>query len=340
MRKLTFALWCSTLWWLVLTSPAMAVAATPPAATATPSTDEAPTYTGPRAESVNEDTERKIPISFLDKDNDLNKVKLEVKNGTLKVTPTIPGIDDGKEKKQMTLRGTQKDINDTLKSLVYKGALNYVGEDKLTLTFSDAKNNEGKEVIIPITVKNFVASSRVCDPNKSTSGGGYGFWGNWSAGPTISYSLVQYNLADKKSSINAQAAGGGISFRYYSDAELTKFGEMSLSRQRKPKDSVGPFPDPQVGGKYADDTDIRDVPSGCRAQTYEFFSEEKIHSWISLAPTMYAFQEKDADDFGVQFALNIGLFDDIFTIGAGWNLSGDNAGEWFILAGPSIGFGF
>jgi len=55
---------------------------------------------------------------------------------------------------------------------------------------------------------------------------------------------------------------------------------------------------------------------------------------------MYVFQDEDEDDLGVQMALNFGFLNDIFNIGIGWNLSGDNAGEWFILAGPSFGFRF
>lgn len=303
--------------------------------------DEKPKYIGPLAETVHEDTEREIPISISDPDKDLDTVKLEVQNGILKITKSGSVSTTGDNTKQMILSGgSTDDINNSLKSLIYKGNLNFVGQDKLTVTFNDKKNNKDKKVI-SITVNHVSASSQACDPSKTLNGGAQGFWGNWSAGPSLSYSLVQYNLADKKSSLNATAAGVGISFRHYDDTELTKFGETYLNRSRKTKDvqeRKGPIPDGEQ--KWAEDTDITDIPSGCRAETYEFYNEDKIHSWISISPTMYAFQEKNADDFGVQFAINIGFLDDIFTIGAGWNLSGDNAGEWFILAGPSIGFGF
>lgn len=55
---------------------------------------------------------------------------------------------------------------------------------------------------------------------------------------------------------------------------------------------------------------------------------------------MYVFQVENADDFGVQMAINLRFLNDIFNVGIGWNLAGQNAGEWFILAGPSFGFRF
>jgi hypothetical protein len=66
----------------------------------------------------------------------------------------------------------------------------------------------------------------------------------------------------------------------------------------------------------------------------------KIVAFVSVSPTMYVFQEENADKLGVQIAINLGFLNDIFNIGVGWNLSGENAGEWFILAGPSFGFRF
>lgn len=323
----------------------MAQSPTAAAAVAThPNNNKPPTYEGPLQQSVHEDTEHKIPISINDPDEDLRKVELTVKNGTLYVTkPQAPAgnliLDppapkDTHPQKLTISSDKQVDINDTLKSLVYKGNLNYDGADKLTVTFTDSKNNTDKKVI-SIMVNEVSASSRVCDPTKTANGGAYGFGKYFSAGPSLSYSLVQYNLADKKSSLNAQAAGAGISIRIYSQGQLTNYGVRYLGRERQPKNGQK---DPSK--VYAEDTDIEEIPSGCRSQTFEFDDEKKIHSWLSIAPTMYAFQEKNADNFGVQFALNIGFFDDIFTVGAGWNLSGDNAGEWFILAGPSIGFGF
>jgi hypothetical protein len=337
MEKFTALLLCSTLWWLALTNTARGENAF---SSAPANSNVAPEYKGPEALRHIAGTELKIektmPISIHDPDNNLEKVNLEVKYGTLSVTGTEKAIITGPNTHQMTLSGPELDINKTLKTLTYKNNPDFVtGEDKLIVNASDKANKMMEKRTIPITVTQENAASKVCDPTKTTSGGAQGFWGNLSAGPTLSYSLVQYNLADKKSSLNAQAAGAGISIRYYGNDQLANFGAKYLERERKPK--VGPGEPNKI---YAEDTDITDVPSGCRAQTYEFYNEEKIHSWISVSPTMYAFQEKNADNFGVQFAFNIGFLDDIFTIGAGWNLSGDNAGEWFILAGPSIGFGF
>ncbi len=329
MKKVIPIFYVFPLWIIFLTSTVLA--------------NNPPEYKGPDAKVVPEDTDLKIQkISIFDQDHDLKTVKLEVKRGTLTATKVGSVNLSGKGEKTLSLSvptpsaTSEKEINDTLKSLVYKGKLNFHGEDKLTVTSTDARNSESTK-IIPITVLQVNASSQTCDPHKKTTGGAQGFGGNWSAGPSLSYSLIQYNLSDKKSSLNAQAAGAGISIRFYDDDELTKFGENSLNLPRKnPEDPSTPI----GASKWADDTDIKDVPSECRAETYEFNNEEKIHSWISFAPTVYAFQEKNADNLGVQLALNVGFLDDIFTLGAGWNLSGDNAGEWFILFGPSIGFGF
>jgi len=186
----------------------------------------------------------------------------------------------------------------------------------------------------PSTVSNVKPTVSDCDliladPNKKKER--YRGWGNWAVGPTISYSLIQYNLADKKSSLNATAAGVGAAFRFYSSNDLADFGEYQLQRSRKPKGANETM-------KYAEDTTIQDIPPGCRAGTYDINENTKISSLFSFAPAVYAFQEKDADDMGVQLAVNIGIMDDIFSFGAGWNLSGDNAGEWFVLFGPSFAF--
>lgn len=352
MKKVIAFFLVSPIWWLVLTSTTIGAAGAPAPATATPTLapNVAPDYKGPKDLVVKDGKEQKInypwPISIHDPDNNLKEVKLEVKNGTLSVTgkATITGPSTN----LMTLSGTELDINETLKTLTYKNNPDFkVGVDHLIVNAGDDAGKMMEKMTVPITVTQENAASKVCDRTKKASGGVEKWLGNWAAGPTLSYSLVQYNLADKKSSLNATAAGAGISFRYYSDAQLANFGE-SIGRPRYSLTQEGlqggelteNTPPPGENQKWAESTQLTDVPSGCRATTYEFGAEEKIHSWVSISPTIYAFQEKNADNFAVQFAVNLGFFDDIFTIGAGWNLSGDNAGEWFILAGPSIGFGF
>lgn len=345
MKKIMGFFLVSSLWGLALTSTAIAAAGTPEQAA-----NVAPEYKGPQALLVKDGKEQKVsspwPISIHDPNNNLKEVKIEVRYGTLSVTGKTQVA--GSNTNQMTLSGTELEVNEMLKTLTYKNNGDFrVGEDHLTVNASDDAGKMMEQMTIPITVNQENAASEVCDRTKKASGGVEKWLGNWAAGPTLSYSLVQYNLADKKSSLNATAAGAGISFRYYSDAQLANFGE-SIGRPRYSLTQEGlqgaelteNTPPPGEKQKWAEWTQLTDVPSGCRATTYEFGAEEKIHSWVSISPTMYAFQEKNADNFAVQFAVNLGFFDDIFTIGAGWNLSGDNAGEWFILAGPSIGFGF
>lgn len=302
----------------------------------------------PRA--VAEDTDLAITtISVTDVNSDLDQVELSVKNGTLNLTPGGATVLAGAlGTKKLTLQGSEAQLNAALATLQYKGTLNFDGNDILTVITTDKNKNQSSEQA-NITVTPVSASSQICDWSKSGSKlypgdlgtlmkvGGSGL-GNWSAGPAASYSLVQYNLADKKSSLNAKALGAGLSFRYYRSDHLAYFGEKFLNRPSKlsgPSDPSDPIK------KYAEDTVIADIPAGCRAQTLDLTgNDEKIASWYSFAPTLYVFQEENADKLGVQFAFNFGFLNDIFNVGVGWNLSGQNAGEWFLLIGPSYGFRF
>lgn len=309
-----------------------------------------PSIKGLFPRTVAEDTELSITtLSVTDADTDLDQVELSVKNGTLNLTQGGDMIIAGAlDTKTFTLKGSEAQLNTALATLKYKGTLNFDGQDTLTVVSTDTKKNQATEQA-NITVTPVSASSQVCDWTKSGSklypgdlgtlmkvGGNW--LGNWSAGPAASYSLVQYNLADKKSSLNAKALGAGLSFRYYRSDHLAHFGEKFLNRPSKPS---GPSDPSDPIKKYAEDTVIADIPAGCRAQTLDLTgNDEKIASWYSFAPTMYVFQEENADKLGVQFAFNFGFLNDIFNIGVGWNLSGQNAGEWFLLIGPSYGFRF
>lgn len=341
----------STIWGMGLISIAMA--------------DVAPINNGVLPMNVPEDTVRPITtLSVTDVDTatgeKLDKVTLSVKNGKLTVPhvgilaiggtvvrgATLIAGTLGTE--TFTLKGDGTQLNAALKNLEYKGTLNFDGTDVLTIVSTDLKGKEDRDTA-NITVTQVSHSSHVCDWSKSGSklypgdlgsllkvGGDW--LGNWAAGPAASYSLVQYNLADKKSSLNAKALGAGLSFRYYRSDHLTHFWEKFLNRPLKP---IGPSNPTNPKEKYAEDTVIADIPAGCRAQTLDLTgNDEKIASWYSIAPTMYVFQEENADKLGVQFAFNFGFLNDIFNVGVGWNLSGQNAGEWFLLVGPSYGFRF
>ena len=106
--------------------------------------DEAPVNAVPGAQTVAEDTALAFTganlISVTDPDTDLVSTQLTVTNGILNVTlsggATInPG---GNGSADLTVSGTQADINATLASLTYQGNLNFNGGDTLTVLSTDA----------------------------------------------------------------------------------------------------------------------------------------------------------------------------------------------------------
>jgi VCBS repeat-containing protein len=128
--------------------------------------NDAPVNTVPGAQTVDEDTPLALSgVSVTDVDGNLSTVQLGVGNGTLAVTlaggATISAGSNGSG--TLTLSGSQADINATLATLVYQGALNYNGADTLTVTSTDA--NSGTDVdTVAITV------TAVDDPTVVTGG--------------------------------------------------------------------------------------------------------------------------------------------------------------------------
>ena len=187
MRKHPVFLLCLAFWWWVPSNSAIA--------------NEPPKIEGPRSLQLTEGTELKIekpyPLSIKDPDSNLKEVQLEVSKGTLSVKtrgkPDVKGGNTTEKTFQLTLSGDQSDINEALKSLTYKTNPDFVaGEDKLLVTSTD-KDDAKDQRTIPITVTKDSAASKACDPQQSTTSGTTyrGFGKNWSAGPTISYSLIQ-----------------------------------------------------------------------------------------------------------------------------------------------------
>lgn len=283
----------------------------------------------PVSQNVGEDT----PLTFTgvtveDPDGNLASVKLSVAKGTLKVT--VPAIDkdkpviNGNNTATVTLTGTETQINLALASFSYQGNLNYRGSDTLTMlsTDSTAPTPETDSDTVSIKVNVASADSRCTSYTKPSNEGlnPGDLFSRLSVGSVANYSVVRYNLADKKSSLNTQGVGFGPAFRYYTKAQLHVAGTDNIAN----------------------------VPAACRAKTedlLDFFQGvqgelPKIGAAFSFSPTFYVFKEQDANDLGTQLALNFGFLNDFLTIGVGWNLSGKDAGEWFILAGPSFGFKF
>ncbi len=146
---------------------------------------------------------------------------------------------------------------------------------------------------------------------------------NISAGPTITTQLIRYNFATEKASFNAQGIGIGAAFRYYASNDIS----------------------PAPGST---DRDIRRVKSECRANTLTTFegdqSKYKASAWISLSPVVFASIEEGSngtsENLSVQPAIVVGLLRDLFNIGVGWNMAGQNRGQVFLLMGIGTGFKF
>ena len=102
--------------------------------------NDAPVASVPGPQTVNEDTALALSgVSVADVDGNLAMVQLGVGNGTVTVTlqggATISAGANGTT--TLTLAGTQADLNATLATLVYQGALNYSGPETLTIVSAD-----------------------------------------------------------------------------------------------------------------------------------------------------------------------------------------------------------
>ncbi|MCF6808641.1 hypothetical protein L3V80_09625, partial [Thiotrichales bacterium 19S9-11] len=108
--------------------------------------DDPPINTVPGAQTVDEDTALAFNsgnsnlISVTDADGNLSSTQLQVNNGSLTVSlsglATISSGANGSG--DLTISGTETDINATLATLVYQGNLNFNGSDTLTVTSTDA----------------------------------------------------------------------------------------------------------------------------------------------------------------------------------------------------------
>ena len=80
------------------------------------------------------------------------------------------------------------------------------------------------------------------------------------------------------------------------------------------------------------------IKQTCRSSTFAFKTPETIASpFLSITPTLYASQ-LEGNSLAVQPAILVGFFEDIINVGAGFNLSGEDQGDAFLLF--SIGGGF
>ena len=103
--------------------------------------NDAPINTVPGAQTVNEETATSISgISVNDVDNNLASTQLTVTDGVLTVSlsgsATISAGANGSN--DLTISGSEADINATLASLTYTGDVDFVGADTLTVISTDS----------------------------------------------------------------------------------------------------------------------------------------------------------------------------------------------------------
>lgn len=172
----------------------------------------------------------------------------------------------------------------------------------------------------------------------------FGDLGNyWSVGVTASTQAVKYTFGTKQAS-SAASAGAGVAFRYYGKSTLgTGEAAKAIGFEQKDLDAIKKLD----GGKFYDqDTDtyalpISKISTACRATTSDIGKDrtEKLASALfSITPTVYYVKQAAENDISLQPALLVGFFDDLISIGPGFNLTGPEKGKVFLVL--SLGYGF
>jgi VCBS repeat-containing protein len=100
--------------------------------------NEAPTIAVPAAQTAYEDVDKTISgITVGDPDGDRLTVTLSVGHGTLTLGTTTGLTITGNGTGAVSLSGSIANLNAALASLIYRGSLNYGGDDTLSITASD-----------------------------------------------------------------------------------------------------------------------------------------------------------------------------------------------------------
>jgi len=146
------------------------------------------------------------------------------------------------------------------------------------------------------------------------------FFDRWSLGPTAQSQLIRYDLAKEKAAFSTNA-GVGAAIRFYSMVDII---------------------DPVARKQYS--LPIHQIQSKCRptslnaTSVYTDQDEGKFGDYLfSITPMIYA-TELEGQEFTVQPALQFGFFNDVLNFGAGFNLTGPDKGNVFLLFSIGIGF--
>lgn len=182
----------------------------------------------------------------------------------------------------------------------------------------------------------------------------FGDLGNyWSVGFTASTQAVKYTFSTKKAS-SAESLGAGVSFRLFGKSPLgnadaaEKLGftkpdldaikKLGKSKEKGRENEDGPFYDSDTDNYYLP---INKISTACRATTSDIGkdrTDKLASSLLSITPTVYYAKQASQNDLSLQPALLLGFFDDIISIGPGFNLTGPEKGKVFLVL--SLGYGF
>ena len=174
---------------------------------------------------------------------------------------------------------------------------------------------------------------------------------NWSVGVAASTQAVKYTFGTHKAS-SAASVGAGFAFRYYGNSPLgTAEAAKKLGFDQKDLDAIKILEKKVKDGQeitpyYDKDTDTYSLPiykisTACRATTSDIGKDrtEKLASaLLSITPTVYYSKLDSVSDISLQPALLIGFFDDLISVGPGFNLTGQDKGKVFLVL--SLGYGF
>lgn len=166
---------------------------------------------------------------------------------------------------------------------------------------------------------------------------------NWSVGLATSIQAVKYTFGTKQAS-SAASAGAGVAFRYYGKSDLgTKEAAKDLGFTDADLKAIealdkGTYYD-RESGMYS--LPINKVSTACRATTSDIGkdrTDKLASSLVSLTPTVFYVKQSNESEISLQPAILLGFFDDIISIGPGFNLTGAEKGKVFLVL--SLGYGF
>ena len=149
----------------------------------------------------------------------------------------------------------------------------------------------------------------------NTPGSGF-FQGEFTVGLAAQAQVIKYDFAKKRAGFN-EGLGAGAAIRFYKDIRVPGKGYVPISR----------------------------VKTDCRATTFRSRSDTGVPDaapLFSITPMIFASQLTNESSLRVEPALMLGIFEDIFNVGVGFNLTGEqgDVGDVFLLLAVGAGFNF